>query len=156
MSQLGYLSQTTQPVVIANTTVGSSYVEVSATVNLGTYNADSIMIVGLANQVAGAGFTMTAIGGASTSALGGYCTAAGSTSSLLTAATTTSGKLVFIDIKNARHKYVGVKHTGSGAAAVTILGFPYNTKTQPVPLSTDLSSTVSGTGFHRSVSPTTA
>lgn len=157
MPTVGYLSQQTQPVLMANLVAGTSYAQANSTsVDLSAYDADSLFVVAAVTATTLTGFTMTAQGGATTSALGGYCVAAGSTSSLLTVATTNPAKLLFIDIKNARHRYVGVKHTGLAATNGVILGFPYNSKKQPVPLSTDLSSTVSGTGFYQSVSPTTA
>lgn len=158
MSAQGFLSERTTPITLAYTTAVSSYAETSATVDLQAYNADSLLVVGTVSAATGAGLSMTAIGGDSTSALGGYCVAAGSTSSLLTVASTVIGKSILLDVKNSRHRYVGIKSTGLGAGLYTILGFPYDSKKQPVPLTTtaSLASTVSGTGFYRSVTPTTA
>lgn len=158
MSAQGFLSERTQPVVLAYTTASSSYAEATATVDLQAYNADSVLIVGTVMAATGSGLSMTAIGGDSTSALGGLCVTAGSTSTLLTVASTAIGKCIFLDIKNSRHRYTGIKSTGLGAGIYHIVGFPYDSKKQPVPLVTtaSLSSTVSGTGFYRSVTPTTA
>lgn len=157
MSVISYLSEITQPVVLANVVAGTSYTVTSSdSLDLKTYNADSVLLVAVVNATTLTGFTMTAQGGDSTSALGAYCQAAGSTAAVITAASTAPGKAVFIDIKNSRHRYVGVKHTGLAASNVTILGFPYNTKQQPVALSASLSSTVVYTGWARAVTPTTA
>lgn len=155
---MSYLSERTQPYVLANTTSATSYAETTATVDMQAVQADSLLIVATVGNTTGGGFTMTAIGGASTSALGGLCVSAGSTSSLLTVATTSMLKASFIDIKNVSHRYVGVKHTGTGATQVAILAFPYDSSQEPMPLTAtgSLASTVSGTGFYRSVSPTTA
>ncbi len=157
MSTIGFLSERTQPVVMANIVAGTSYtVANSASVDLKAYNADSLLVVAVVSVTTGNGFTMTAQGGASTSALGGYCVAAGSTATLLTVSSTAAGKCCYLDIKNARHQYVGVKHTGLGALTGVILGFPYDSKRQPVPLSADLNSTAVGGGYYTSVTPTTA
>lgn len=156
MSSIGFLSERTQPLVLANIIAGTSYtVTSSASVDLKAYNADSLLVVAVVGVTTGAGFTMTAQGGATTAALGGYCVAAGSTATLLTVSTTAAGKACYIDIKNARHQYVGVKHTGQAITGV-ILGFPYDSKKQPIPLSTDLNSTAAGGGVYTSVTPTTA
>jgi len=158
MSAQGFLSERTQPVTLTYTTAVSSFAETSGTVDLQAYNADSCLIVGTVMAATGAGLSMTAIGGDSTSALGGYCVAAGSTSSLLTVASTVIGKSILLDVKNSRHRYVGAKATGLGAGLYLVQAYPYDSKKQPVPLTTtaSLASTASGTGFYRSVSPTTA
>ena len=158
MSFSSFLSQLTQPITLANIVAGTSYtVTSSASVDLKAYNADSVLIVATLSVTTGNGFTMTAQGGDTTSALGGYCAAAGSTATLLTVSSTAAGKLCYIDIKNSRHNYVGVKHTGLGALTGSILGFPYNSKSsQALTLSADLNSTAVGGGYYTSVSPTTA
>lgn len=157
MTVIPYLSEITQPVILANVVAGTSYTVASSdSIDLKTYNADSVLIVAVTNATTLTGFTMTAQGGDSTSALGGYCQAAGSTAAVITAATTAPGKVMYIDIKNSRHRYVGVKHTGLAATNATILAFPYSTKQQPLALSASLSSTAQYTGWAKAVSPTTA
>jgi len=152
-----YLSEQTTPVLMANVVAGTSYTQTSAaSVNLATYQADSLLIVATVNATTLTGFTMTAQGGATTSALGGYCAVPGSTATLVTLATTAPNKVLVMDLKNVPHQYVGVKHTGLAATNVTIMGYPYDSKLNPVPLTTDAPSTVAGTGYYQIVNPTTA
>ena len=154
---MSFLSERTQPVLVSNTVAGTSYTQTSgSSVDLRTYQADSIMFVAVVNATTLTGFTMTVQGGDSTTALGGYCVTPGSTTTLMTVSSTAPAKVVYADCKNVKHRYVGVKHTGLAASNVTILGFPYDSKLQSVPLSADLSSTVVGTGWYAVVNPTTA
>lgn len=155
---MSYISERTQPILMANMVAGTSYtVANSASVNLATYQADSLFVVATILASTGTGFTMTAQGGATTSALGAYCAVPGSTATLVTCATTvTGGKVLYIDMKNVPHQYVGVKHTGLGAVSGSIVGYPYDSKLQVVPMSADLASTVSGAGPYVIVNPTTA
>lgn len=154
---MSFLSERIQPVIMADATAGTSYtVANAASVNLATYGCDSLLIVAHVAASTGTGFTMTAQGGDTTSALGGYCLVPGSTASLMTAATTvTGGKVLYLDVKNAPHKFVGVKHTGLGAVTASIIGYPYDSKSQKMPLSANLPTTAVGS-YYAVVNPTTA
>jgi hypothetical protein len=154
---MSFLSERTQPIVMANIIAGTSYtVANSASVNLSDYGCDSLLVVATVSVTTGNGFTMTAQGGATTSALGGYCVTPGSTATLLTVSCTAAGKVCYLDLKNVPHKYVGVKHTGLGALTGVIHGYPYDSKSQKISLSADLASTAVGSGYYTSVNPTTA
>ncbi len=153
---MSFLTERTMPVLMNNTVAGASFIQTSvSSVDLQAYQADSLLIVAVVNATSLTGYTITAQGGATTSALGGYCAVPGSTSTLVTWATTNPGTIGFLDLKNCPHRYVGAKHTGLGDHTnVTVIGFPYDSKKQAVPIT--VSSTVSGTGYYQVVNPTTA
>ncbi len=155
---MSFFSERTQPVLVANLIAGTSYtVANGASVNLATYQADSVYFLAVITATTLTGFTMTVQGGATTSALGGYCLVPGSTATLVTLGTTvTGGKFLYADCKNVPHQYVGVKHTGLGATNGAIVAFPYDSKSQRLAISADMASTVSGTGYIAIVNPTTA
>lgn len=154
---MSLFSERSQPYLLANLVAGTSVASGnSALVDLQTANADSVFILGAITASTGTGFTMTAIAGASTTALGAYVVTPGSTSTLLTVSSTISGKFCYLDLKNVGHRYVGARYVGGGAINGAIIAFPYDSKTQEVPFSTDLASTVVGAGVYTSVNPTTA
>ena len=151
-----FLSSMTQPVLMAVNNASSYTVAASSSVNLSSWNADSLLIVATIADTTLTGFTMTATGGASTASMTTLVGAAGSGSTAaLTVSSTAPGKCVYIDVKNVTTKFVGANHTGLAASIVSIVGYPYDSKKQKVDLSGSLSSTASGTGYIVAVSPTT-
>ena len=155
---MSYLTERTQPVLMANVVAGTSYTAVAAaSVDLRAYNADSIVIVATVNATSLTGFTGTATGGASTASMLQLWATAGSSSTVLTLTTTAPAKILYWDLKQHPYRYAGLNHTGLGDKTnVTILGFPYDSKQQPVPLSSDLPSTASGTGYSKTVTAVTS
>jgi len=153
---MSFLSERTQPVIMADATAGTSYTVATSVFNLATYGCDSLMVVAHVAASTGNGFTMTAQAGATSSAIGGLCLVPGSTASLMTAATTvTGGKVLYLDIKNSPGQFAGIKHTGLGACTVSIVGYPYDSKVQKIPLSASLPTTSVGS-YYAIVNPTTA
>ena len=152
---MAHLSEQIQPVLMA-INAGSSYtVAASSSIDLQAYNADSCLIVATIHDTTTTGFTMTATVGASTAAMTTALTGSGSTVAL-TVGTTAPAKVCWIDLKNLPYRYVGANHTGLAASIVSILGFPYNSKKQPIPITSSVGSTVAGSSnFAVSVNPST-
>ena len=158
----GFLSERIGFKLGVNTVVGNSYTVAQRDVDLSLYGADSCLALAVINGTTLTGFTMTAIGGNATDAMGAYCQAAGSTTAVLTASSTAPSKYCWIDVKNCGHRYFGVKETALGTnTGVTIMFFPYDSKSNPISAHTTtvtaaISSTAQYTGWTRNVSPTTA
>lgn len=112
----------------------------SVTVDLQADQANSFLaLVTVGNTTSTAGVSVTLQAGATTAAMANLCTAG--TTVPMTAATTVSNRILRIDAKDIKHRYVRLLSNTTSAVVWGAIGIPYDCKKQVVTASSDVATT---------------